>query len=232
MSFGGSTSADTRKTGGTLVGLKNLGNTCYQNATLQALRGIFVLQDSLFRRYITHCLYQSLSPVSHSITTEFIFLMWDVNQNADNRRTCFSPVNFRDAFVGEHQLFDNFQQHDAHEFITHLLDSVCHELHVALTRSFGLKSNYVRLVGLKSNSVQFGKLNKFNEDQIKELNPIERDLKFSIGNLLKCARSECSNIKTIVDNECLLLLAFPPSNDTKSKCMYTCKNLLSFIYIL
>jgi len=107
-----------------VVGLNNLGNTCYLNSVLQIinnlddfrtylLSGTFVnelkegveLEDSLF--YQTHRIIKNL---------------WETDQPS------LGPRSFRKKFVEKQQMFLGFEQHDSHEAMQFLLDNLHEEI--------------------------------------------------------------------------------------------------------
>ncbi|VDL76975.1 unnamed protein product [Nippostrongylus brasiliensis] len=80
------------------TGLRNIGNTCFMNATLQMLGR---LADAF---------------------AEFMRLMW----NCQNR--AIEPAKIKELVAEKASQFANFAQHDAHEFLSFLLDGLHEDL--------------------------------------------------------------------------------------------------------
>eukprot|EP00929_Paragymnodinium_shiwhaense_P046729 TRINITY_DN23778_c0_g1_i1.p1 TRINITY_DN23778_c0_g1~~TRINITY_DN23778_c0_g1_i1.p1 ORF type:complete len:864 (-),score=128.04 TRINITY_DN23778_c0_g1_i1:132-2654(-) len=102
-------------------GLKNLGNTCYMNSTLQCLSNTLRLRDY----YSTGQFRQELSKSPLSMNgrlaegfAELLKKLW-----ADEH-TVVAPSDFK-RLVGEKcRDFEGYRQHDAQELLTYLLDGL------------------------------------------------------------------------------------------------------------
>ncbi|UMM14391.1 hypothetical protein L5515_002215 [Caenorhabditis briggsae] len=110
-------------------GLRNLGNTCFMNAVLQALACI---KD--FREYILNLPsledYVEDEKIAQNgncfLTDEYQKLL--ASMSARNFRDPTSPNEFREAFVSACPRFRGFRQHDSHEFLRYLLDQMHTEM--------------------------------------------------------------------------------------------------------
>jgi ubiquitin C-terminal hydrolase len=110
-----------------LAGLANIGNTCYANSVLQAIRVMPFLLE----------IFNKAGPSPHADeTNKRVFLaIQDIVRtlwfdNAVKGAVC-RPMAFWKEFHGsvENTVYDSFRQpipHDAHEFLVYLLDQ-CHE---------------------------------------------------------------------------------------------------------
>jgi len=116
-------------------GIVNVGFTCYANATLQAFRHCYNIEN-LFQedKYTTilkkDCKY-------NEITKQFANLIQTVSQIQSN--SSIRPNGFWHAFseVAKDSCFEHLalrEQHDAHEFLMFLLDS----LHESLSRNVNM----------------------------------------------------------------------------------------------
>jgi ubiquitin carboxyl-terminal hydrolase 8 len=95
-----------------LVGLNNLGNTCYMNASLQCLRCVFALT-----RYIFNSRYDGSNKLVKSYF-DFVKIIWT------HKQITLSPSDLKKEFGKYKSEFDSFTQEDAQEFTNFLLDSL------------------------------------------------------------------------------------------------------------
>eukprot|EP00746_Dinoflagellata_sp_MGD_P139412 gnl/MRDRNA2_/MRDRNA2_72878_c0_seq2.p1 gnl/MRDRNA2_/MRDRNA2_72878_c0~~gnl/MRDRNA2_/MRDRNA2_72878_c0_seq2.p1 ORF type:complete len:870 (-),score=165.90 gnl/MRDRNA2_/MRDRNA2_72878_c0_seq2:427-3036(-) len=109
-------------------GLINLGNTCYMNATLQALSNSISLRN--YMRSGDFKAELSTSPLSMKgrLATAFSQLL---NDMWANNHTALSPVDVRRLIAERRQEFAGYRQHDAQEVLTLILD----ELHEDVNRA-------------------------------------------------------------------------------------------------
>lgn len=121
-----------------LTGLKNLGNTCYMNSTVQCLSATYP-----FARYFLDGAYKrDLNQTSNLGTkgrmakafADLLGALWGEDWN------CLSPITFRQSIIGFNDLFAGNQQHDSQEFLSFVLDGlhedlnkVKHKPHIEMT---------------------------------------------------------------------------------------------------
>ena len=105
-----------------LIGLNNIGATCYMNATLQALSNT---KD--FTKYFLNDYKYNPKDISKNMSNEFyklLNLLWD----KDNRKGSFSPNEFKETLSKENPLFKGIQANDSKDLITFLLERLHSEL--------------------------------------------------------------------------------------------------------
>ena len=105
-----------------LVGLRNLGNTCYLNSALQALSNCpsitnFFIECSYFAKSDKHpCLSQHYMKLMQTI--------WSTNE----RNTSIAPIDVVQTIKYVNPMFKGYSQHDSQEFLLTLLDQLNEEL--------------------------------------------------------------------------------------------------------
>ena len=111
-----------RKLSHDLVGLQNLGNTCYMDATLQCLT-----RTSAFRRVVetNQLLSAALKSSSQGLVTSELVRLSNVLYASWGGVFC--PREFWMQVGRKAPAFANMRQHDAQEFLRYLLDTVHQE---------------------------------------------------------------------------------------------------------
>ena len=109
-----------------LVGLNNLGNTCYMNTGLQCLSNCELLTKYFLNDYYKEFINKNNPIGSQGEIVEkysqLIHHMWYGSYD------CLSPMKFKMAFGKMYNAFNDFRQQDSQEFISYLLDSLHEDL--------------------------------------------------------------------------------------------------------
>ena len=106
----------------TLVGLNNIGATCYMNATLQCLSNTTKLKV-----YFLKMFKYDINNKKTIISNEFYNVvknLWDKN----NTNRSFSPYSFKEKLSQENELFKGVQANDSKDLINFLLERIHLEL--------------------------------------------------------------------------------------------------------
>ncbi|WWD20590.1 hypothetical protein CI109_105066 [Kwoniella shandongensis] len=109
-----------------LTGLKNLGNTCYMNSTLQCLSATYPFTsfflDGSYKRSIN--VYNPLGTKGNlaNAFAELLKALWKEDY------TFLSPVTFRKNIITFAQQFSGTDQHDSQEFLSFVLDGLHEDL--------------------------------------------------------------------------------------------------------
>ena len=149
-------SLDKNKNKHGLVGLNNLGNTCYMNTGLQCLSNCELLTKFFLNDYYKKFVNKE-NPIGSKGEivekySQLIHHIWYGNND------CVLPIQFKIAFGKMYNTFDNFRQQDTQEFISYLLDALHEDLNKVL------KKPYIETKNLSSNLTE--------EEQFK----IQKDL--------------------------------------------------------
>ncbi|XP_059622258.1 ubiquitin carboxyl-terminal hydrolase 8 [Phlebotomus argentipes] len=114
-----------------LTGLKNLGNSCYMNSVVQCLSNTASFKEcilrGLFRKQINHA-----SKTKGRIVEELaavVEALWC------GQYRFISAVHFKCTVGAIHAMFRDFEQQDAHEFLTILMDMLHLDLQTIATSS-------------------------------------------------------------------------------------------------
>ena len=117
-----------------LVGLNNLGNTCYMNTGIQCLSNCELLTKYFIGNYYLNFINKENPIGSNGEIVEkysqLIHHIWQGNQEY------ISPIQFKKAFGKMYNAFDNSRQQDSQEFISYLLDSLHEDLNKVLKKPY------------------------------------------------------------------------------------------------
>ncbi|XP_050425471.1 ubiquitin carboxyl-terminal hydrolase 16 isoform X2 [Adelges cooleyi] len=111
-------------------GLNNLGNTCFYNSVLQCLAQTPFLK-SVLREISEHGEKVSITLDNEDITVELEKwsgltenLFTTLEEITNERESTFNPSALLDSLRKKCKMFIGYSQHDSHELLRHLLDSV------------------------------------------------------------------------------------------------------------
>ena len=117
-----------------LVGLNNLGNTCYMNTGLQCLSNCELLTKYFLGDYYKEFINKDNPIGSQGEIVEkysqLIHHLWYGNYDS------ISPMYFKLAFGKMYNAFNDFRQQDCQEFLSYLLDSLHEDLNKVKTKPY------------------------------------------------------------------------------------------------
>ena len=117
-----------------LVGLNNLGNTCYMNTGLQCLSNCELLTKYILGNYYEKQINKD-NPIGSQgeIIEKFALIIKHLWYGSND---CISPIQFKQAFGKVYQAFNDYRQQDTQEFISYLLDSLHEDLNKVLKKPY------------------------------------------------------------------------------------------------
>ncbi|GMK54579.1 hypothetical protein CspeluHIS016_0111650 [Cutaneotrichosporon spelunceum] len=109
-----------------LTGLKNLGNTCYMNSTVQCLSATFPFTrfflDGYYKRDLNTTSNLGTKGQLATAFASLLSVLWG------ERFQDLSPNTFRESIISFNNLFAGNQQHDSQEFLSFVLDGLHEDL--------------------------------------------------------------------------------------------------------
>ncbi|CAP80915.1 Pc12g12880, partial [Penicillium rubens Wisconsin 54-1255] len=111
-----------------IVGLQNLGNTCYMNSALQCVRSI----EELSYYFLSGLYKPELNPTNvlgcgGTIAKQWANLLQELYKSDPQPRSV-NPYRFRTAAGRQREDFAGYEQHDSQEFVMFLLDALSEDL--------------------------------------------------------------------------------------------------------
>ena len=104
-----------------LIGLQNIGQTCYMNSTIQCLSNISELSDYLINNY------NNYNFNDHPLTTAYYYLLCELFVNKDNKKY-INPKDFKTILGDLNPLFQGFQAADSKDLLFFLIERLHTEL--------------------------------------------------------------------------------------------------------
>jgi len=223
-----------------IIGLNNMGNTCYMNAMLQILSNLDGFRKYLFEGNFVSSLKGELDDSLFYQTFRIVKHMWE--SSADS----LSPKSFKSKFVQKQNQFMGFEQQDSHEAVQFLLDILHEEIaqpidlevtvEPELDGFFKICDQFYNNEGKKDKSllamIDSNKEKTLDYFAMKYYTTLSKsyseiaDMFESVTcDLLKCP--DCDHLKYKFDKHYIMSLALPEINDEKIKELDVYKFLVS-----
>ena len=119
-----------------LVGLNNIGATCYMNATLQCLSNTYELTNYFLKNFNYN--ENDNNKIMSNEYYKLIKNLW----NRKNNNKSFSPESFKDVLSKANPLFAGIQANDSKDLINFLIESLHKELNLSNENNIKV-NNYI-----------------------------------------------------------------------------------------
>jgi ubiquitin C-terminal hydrolase len=173
-----------------LVGLQNLGNTCFMNTSLQCMSNCYELTQYFLKNYYTKDIN-----LENPIGTQGVLAKAYSNLLKNlwyGQSAVYSPWNFKSAISNFQSMFSGYQQHDTQEFLNYLLDGLHEDLNKVLKKPIVEKDDSNKEDKIKAREQWIGFLRR-NQSVLVDL------LYGQYKSTLYCPNPECGNISTTFD---------------------------------
>jgi len=174
-----------------LVGLNNIGATCYMNATLQSLSN----SDKLTEYFLKDYKYEPKNnkKIMSNVYYNVIKDLW----NRENHNKSFSPNEFKEKLSQENPLFAGIAANDSKDLINFLIERFHNELNIVKNEN-GMQNN-------NNLNYEVTQNDQLNEQKMLEIFTNEFKIKYNsiISNLfygLLETKSQCQQCKYIKYN--------------------------------
>lgn len=173
-----------------LVGLQNLGNTCFMSTSLQCLSNCYELTEyfllDLFRKDINK---DNPIGTGGDLASAYAILLKNLWYGSSS---VYSPWAFKRVLSSFQTMFSGYMQHDTQEFLNFLLDGLHEDLNLVLKKPLVEKDDSKKPDEIKSLESWIGFLRR-NQSLLVDL------FYGQFKSTLYCPDPDCQNISTCFD---------------------------------
>ena len=192
-----------------LIGLQNIGATCYMNATLQCFCHIekFVYNFK-YNLHIIDIANKDNKNLTYSFKS-LIEKLWPINYNDPNfNQKIFAPNEFKEKISKLNPLFEGVAANDAKD----LVNFIIMRLHIELNNK--LNNSYKN----KNMLLDQANLDPMLQDFVEKYNSNNRSIINELFYAINCNRTQCANCNFLIYNyQTYFFLVFPLEEVRKFK---------------
>ncbi|CAD6890709.1 unnamed protein product [Tilletia controversa] len=201
-----------------LTGLKNLGNSCYMNATLQCLSATVPLADFFldgrYKKAINRSNPLGTQGVLAEAFAQLIRVMWSELYDF------VSPVTFREAITRFAPAFRGYEQHDSQEFLIFLLDGLHEDLNYVIQKPPAVEMSPAREAELESLPQQIASAKEWAIYKQRNDSLIVNWFQGQFRNVMTCMT--CGKTSTTYNAFMYLSLPLPSGRNYSRVSLYDC----------
>lgn len=170
-----------------IVGLQNLGNTCFMNSSLQCISNCYELaQYFLTDSYKKDINTDNPLGTQGALSRSYANLLKELYYGESSY---YSPRNFKRAIATFQSMFTGYQQHDSQEFLNYLLDGLHEDQNRVIKKPFIEKDESNKEDSIKAKDQWIGFLRR-NQSVLVDI---------LYGQYKSTITCPCSNISTTFD---------------------------------
>ena len=201
------------------IGLKNVGATCYMNATLQCLSQIYLLKEYFINNQNNQHIYNTIMKCKNKkelcLTESFKILIdnlwpqcYNNNHQKNSNNYYYAPYDFKDRISKMNPLFEGAQANDAKDLVNFIIMTLHEELNIYQ------KNNNNAIINPNLQSNQEYIFNNFMNTFFKENKSIISDIFYGIHHTTTLCK-KCNILKH--NFEAYFFLTFPLEEVRKYK---------------